>query len=180
MEKHVVAGSAVKAGEALYRIADLSVVWVEAEVYEDDIARMEIGQRARIAVQGVPGREFEGTVSYVYPYLDGQTRTGRVRFEVPNPDGALKPEMYADVTAEIPLGERLAVPEGAVIYAGKSHVVFVDLGEGRLEPRRVKIGARTRDSVEIVEGVEEGETVVTSGNFLIAAESKLKSGIEKW
>jgi Cu(I)/Ag(I) efflux system membrane fusion protein len=116
----------------------------------------------------------------VYPYVDATSRTGRVRFEAPNPDGLLRPDLYADVSVELPLGERLAVPESAVIFAGASHVVFVDLGEGRLEPRRVKIGARTADYVEIIEGVSEGETVVTSANFLIAAESRLKSGIEKW
>lgn len=180
IEKHVVAGSAVEMGEPLYRIADLSVVWIEADVYEEDIGRLAVGQRAQIAVQGLPGHEFEGTVTYVYPYLNGETRTGRVRFEVPNPDGLLKPDMYADVTALVSLGERLVVPEGAVIYAGQTNVLFVDLGEGRLEPRRVKTGVRTAGYVEILEGVTAGEVVVTSANFLIAAESKLKSGIEKW
>lgn len=180
LEKHVVSGSAVEAGMPLYRIADLSTVWIEAEIYEQDIPRITKGQKANISLQGVPNGNFEGTVSYVYPYLNAETRTGRVRFEVPNPDGFLKLDMYADLRIELPLGERTTVPEGAVIHAGASHVVFVDLGEGRLEPRRVKVGARTDDYIEIVEGLNEGETVVTSANFLIAAESKLKSGIEKW
>lgn len=180
IEKHIVAGSAVQEGMPLYRIADLSSVWIEAEVYEQDIARINLGQRARISVKGVPEREFEGTVSYVYPSLDASTRTGRVRFEVANPDGALKLDMYAEIRVQLPLGERLAVPESAVIYAGASHIAFVDLGEGQLEPRRLKVGARTADYIEVLEGLKEGEIVVTSANFLIAAESKLKSGIEKW
>ncbi len=178
--KHIVAGGAVQAGEALYRIADLTSVWIEAEVYEQDIARMKLGQRAKIRIEGLPEREFEGTVSYVYPSLDAMTRTGRVRVDAPNADGALKLDMYAEVRVALPLGERLAVPESAVIHAGASHVAFVDLGEGRLEPRRLKVGARTADYIEVLEGLKEGETIVTSANFLIAAESKLKSGIEKW
>jgi len=180
LDKHIVAGSAVSAGQPLYRLADLSTVRIEAEVYEQDIARMAVGQHARISLQGAPGREFEGTISYVYPSLDATTRTGRVRFDVANPDGALKLDMYADIRVTLPLGERLVVPESAVIYAGLSHVAFVDLGEGRLEPRRLKVGAHTADYIEVLEGLKEGETVVTSANFLIAAESKLKSGIEKW
>lgn len=180
IEKHVVEGSAVEAGAPLYRIADLSVVWIEADVFEDDIARIQPGQRARFAVQGLPDQAFEATVSYLYPYVDPVTRTGRVRFEAANPDGLLRPDLYVSAVVEIPLSERLVVPVGAVIFAGASHVVFVDLGEGRLEPRRVKIGAQTPDYVEILEGVAEGEEVVTSANFLIAAESKLKSGLEKW
>ncbi len=180
IEKHVVAGSEVEEGEPLYRIADLSSVWIEAEVYEQDIARMQVGQGARIALQSMVGRDFEGIVSYVYPSVDAMTRTGRVRFETANPEGALKLNMYADIRVDLPLGERLAVPESAVIHAGASYVAFVDLGEGRLEPRRLKVGVRTAGYIEVLDGLKEGETVVTSANFLIAAESKLKSGIEKW
>jgi len=180
LEKHIVAGSAVEAGMRLYRIADLSVVWIETEVYERDIPLIVKGQRARISLQGLANREFDGVVSYVYPDLNPDTRTGRVRFEVANPESLLKLDMYADVRVDLPLGEGVAVPEGAVIHAGRSHVVFVDLGEGRLEPRRVKVGSRTAEYIEILEGLSEGEMIVTSANFLIAAESKLKSGIEKW
>lgn len=180
LEKHIVPGSAVEAGMALYRIADLSTVWIEADVNERDVQRIGVGQRARIALEGIPDADINGSVSYIYPDLNPETRTGRVRFAVPNAEGRLKLDMYADVYADLPFGERLSVPVGAVIYAGASHVVFVDLGEGRLEPRRVKIGVRAGELIEVLEGVQEGETVVTSANFLIAAESKLKSGIEKW
>ncbi len=180
IEKHVVPGSAVEAGMALYRIADLTTVWVEAEVAERDIQRLVVGQRARITLDGVPEADFTGAVTYIYPGLNPETRTGRVRFAVPNTEGRLKLDMYADVLADLPFGERLTVPVGAVIHAGASHVVFVDLGEGRLEPRHVKVGVGAEGFIEVLEGLREGEVVVTSANFLIAAESKLKSGIEKW
>ncbi len=180
LEKHIVPGSAVEAGAALYRIADLSAVWIEADVTERDVQRLEVGQRARISFEGAPNVSIGGSVSYIHPDLNPETRTGRVRFAVPNAEGRLKLDMYADVHADLPYGERLTVPVGAVIHAGASHVVFVDLGEGRLEPRHVKVGVRAGEYIELLDGVNEGETVVTSANFLIAAESKLKSGIERW
>jgi Cu(I)/Ag(I) efflux system membrane fusion protein len=128
----------------------------------------------------MPDARISGTVSYVYPYLDADTRTMRVRIEVPNPTGALKPDMFANVALEIPYGEQLVVPDGAVVMAGDTNVVFVDLGEGKLKPRKVKIGRRTASGYIVLDGLAEGDTVVTSGTFLIAAESKLKAGLEKW
>lgn len=180
IEKHVVAGGQAAAGTPLFRIADLTTVWLDSEVYESDLERVSVGLSVRVTTAAQPDREFSGTVAYLYPGLDPMTRRGRVRIEVPNPDGTLKLDAYAEVRIEMPLGERLAVPVDAVIYAGESHVAFVDLGEGRLEPRRLKVGARTPEYIEVLEGLKEGERVVTSANFLIAAESKLKSGIEKW
>lgn len=180
LEKDVVAGSAVTAGERLFRIVDLSSVWIEARLYENEASLVKPNQPVRVSVPQLSGLSIEGTVSYMFPYLDEETRTGRIRVEVANPDGALKPGMYAEVALDFDLGEQLAVPEEAIVFAGKSHVAFIDLGEGRLQPRRVKIGRRAGDYIEILEGLKEGETVVTSANFLVAAESKLKSGIEKW
>lgn len=180
MDKAVVAGSAVKAGERLYRIADLSTVWVEAAVYEDDLAFVDEGHLAYVSVPGLAGESFSGRIEYVYPTVDPRTRTGTVRISLPNPEDQLKPGTWADVEMVVPLGERLVVPESAVLYAGESRVAFVDLGEGRLQPRRVKVGVRSGDLIEIREGLDAGESVVTSGNFLIAAESKLKSGIDQW
>ena len=178
--KNIVKGSHIRTGELLYRIADLSSVWIEADLYEQDLALVEPGQEARITLPYDPNQDFTGSVSYIYPYLNASTRTGKIRIEIPNPDGALKPAMYANVELLIPLGERLYVPESAVIYAGESRIAFVDRGEGRLQPRKLKTGVRNRDYIEVLEGLEEGEIVVIAANFLIAAESKLKAGIDRW
>ncbi len=180
VEKNVVDGSAVAPGQLLYRIADLSQVWIEADVYESDLPLVEVGAPAQISLSYLPGETFEGVVDYVYPYLDSPTRTGRVRIVVPNDGGALKPAMYADVELTAALGEQLVVPEAAIIRSGKTDLVFVDLGDGLLGPRRVQLGRRTKDGYVVRSGLEAGETVVTSGNFLIAAESKLKAGLDQW
>ncbi|MEE9166651.1 MAG: efflux RND transporter periplasmic adaptor subunit [Candidatus Neomarinimicrobiota bacterium] len=178
--KHVVRGSRIDAGKMFYRIADLATVWVEADVYEYELPLVRAGQEAIITLSYLPEWREKGRITYVYPYLDPKTRTARFRMEVPNPDGTLKPEMYANVELQIPLGERLTVPEGAVIYAGDTRLVFVDRGEGRLEPVRIKVGVKNKDVFEVLEGLQEGETVVTSANFLIAAESKMKAAVAKW
>ncbi|MDG2306960.1 MAG: efflux RND transporter periplasmic adaptor subunit [Candidatus Binatia bacterium] len=180
IEKNVVDGSAVAPGQLLYRIADLSKVWIEADVYESDLPLVKVGAPAKITLSYLPGETFEGVVDYVYPYLDSPTRTGRVRVVVPNDDGEFKPDMYADVGLSVSLGDRLVVPEGAVLRSGKKDLVFVDLGDGRLGPRRVKLGRHTTEGYVVLEGLVAGETVVTSGNFLIAAESKLKAGLDQW
>jgi Cu(I)/Ag(I) efflux system membrane fusion protein len=180
IEKNVVEGAAVEPGMRLYRIAALDRVWIEAQIYESDLPHVKVGQKVDITLPFVPGKKFEGRISYVYPYLQPGTRTGQVRIALPNPGGELKPEMYADVSFEVNLGERLQVPASAVIYTGPRRLVFVDLGEGRLRPREVKLGQRAGDAFEVVEGLEVGERVVTSGNFLIAAESRLRSAAEYW
>ena len=180
IEKNIVRGTAVGAGMRLYRIADLSTVWVDAQVYEADLPLVAAGQTAEVTLSYLPGERFNATVSYVYPYLDAATRTGRVRLDVPNPDGKLRPDMYAEVTLEIPQGEQLVVPEAAVIMAGKTNLVFLDLGEGRLKPQRIEIGRKGADGYIVLSGLKEGDVVVTAGNFLIAAESKLKSGVGRW
>lgn len=180
VEKNVVNGSAVLAGALLYRIADLSNVWIEADVYEADLGLLSKGDAATVTLSYVPGRTFEGVVDYVYPYLDAPTRTGRIRIVVPNEDGVLKPDMYADVVLQASLGEQLVVPDEAILRSGKTDVVFVDEGDGRLSPRKVRLGQRTSAGYVVLSGLEPGQTVVTSGNFLIAAESKLKAGIDQW
>lgn len=180
VEKNIVAGTAQQAGATLLRIADLSQVWVEAAVYESELPLVEIGQRADVTLPYLPGLSFTARIDYIYPTLDADTRTGRIRLTLPNNAGSLKPGMYAEVTLEIPLGERLSVPSEAVLVAGETRVVFEDLGDGRLAPRRVKTGQRTKDYVEILEGLAAGARVVTSGNFLIASESNLKAAIEQW
>lgn len=180
VEKNVVQGAAVRPGERLFRIAGLDRVWVEAEVYESELALVERGQRAEVSLPYVPGRRFEGEVVFLYPYLEGKTRTGRVRIELPNPALELKPDMYANVTIERDLGERLSVPGEAVLYAGERSFVFLDLGDGRLQPRQVETGITTGDGIEILSGLEPGDRIVTSGNFLVAAEARLKLALEQW
>ncbi|HMB54486.1 MAG TPA: efflux RND transporter periplasmic adaptor subunit, partial [Thermoanaerobaculia bacterium] len=161
VEKMVVAGAAVRPGMTLFSIAGLDRVWVEADVYESELPLVEEGQRATVTFPYLPGEELSGTVGFVYPYLDGTTRTGRVRVELANPGGKLKPDMFAHVTLERELGERLVVPEQAVLYAGPRSFVFVDLGEGRLKPQRVETGLREEGWVEVLSGVTEGDVIVT-------------------
>lgn len=176
MEKSVVEGDAVTAGQRLFRIADLDQIWVEADVYEADLARIVKGQPATITLTYLPGRTFEGKVAFVYPYLDPSSRTGRVRITLANKGVELKPDMFATVMFKLPLGVKLQIPSSAVVYTGPRRLVFVDLGDGRLRPQEVTIGARSGDVVEIMSGLNEGDTIVTSGNFLVAAESRVRSG----
>jgi Cu(I)/Ag(I) efflux system membrane fusion protein len=176
IEKNVVEGAAVEPGMKLFRIAPLDRVWVEAEVYEADLPHVQVGQSATVNLPFLPGRTFEGKVDFVYPYLAGETRTGRIRVELANPKLELKPDMYADVAFHRDLGERLLVPASAVIYTGPRRLVFVDLGDGRLKPQEVELGVRGADAFEVLGGLQEGDVVVTSGNFLIAAESRLRGG----
>lgn len=180
VEKNLVEGSTVEPGMKLYRIADLDQIWIEAEVYESELPLIEEGDPVRITLPYLPGRESEGRVAFIYPYLDDTTRTGRVRIEVSNPGLSFKPDMYANVVLRKPLGERLAVPEESILYAGPRRFVFLDLGEGRLKPAAVEIGQKNGDLIEILNGVKEGDVIVTSGNFLIAAESRLKLAMEHW
>ena len=189
IEKQVVAGSAVEPGMRLYRIADLSHVWVEADLYETDVPLVQVGQPVALTLSYLPGKTFRGQVAYIYPYLDATTRTGRVRINVPNPNGALKPNMYVNVECQIPFGEQLIVPEEAVIMAGKTNLVFLDRGDGRLLPQKITLGRKVQaefagpagpDGYVVLDGLQAGDRVVTSGNFLIAAESKLKAGVDKW
>lgn len=180
MEKNVVEGGRIEAGTRVYRIADLRRLWVDAEVYESDLAHVKKGQAVSVRLTYVPGRTFEGRVDYIYPTLDEITRTGRVRVALENSGLTLKPDMYADVELAVDLGERLVIPDSAVIYTGPRRLVFVDLGEGRLRPQEVEVGARAEGYVEVTRGLEPGDLVVTSGNFLIAAESRIRSATEYW
>jgi Cu(I)/Ag(I) efflux system membrane fusion protein len=180
IEKAVVDGAAVTAGQRLFRIADLGDVWVEADVYEPDLQRITKGTPASISLDYLPGKTFDGKVAFVYPYLDPAARTGRVRIALPNKGLELKPDMYATVTFKLPLGPRLLVPIPAVVYTGPRRLVFLDLGNGALRPQEVTIGARSGDMVEIATGLSEGDLVVSSGNFLVAAESRVRSASSFW
>jgi Cu(I)/Ag(I) efflux system membrane fusion protein len=178
VEKNVTRGAAVHAGDRLFRLASLDVVWVEADVPEADLPLVRAGQSARVVLPSLPGKTITGVVARVLPYLDEATRTGRVRIEVRNDGIELKPAMFANVQLDIDLGERLLVPASAVLYTGPRNLVFVDLGEGRFAPREIVIGQKVGDAYEVVSGLSDGDLVVTSGNFLIAAESRLRAGGE--
>jgi len=180
MDKQALEGLHFAAGDMLYRIADLSTVWLLAEVYEQDLAQIRPGDAASITVQAYPGRVFEGRVAFVYPTVNAQTRTAKVRIEVPNPDLLLKTDMYATVEIAAPAGSRptLAVPDSAVLDTGTRQTVLIDRGEGRYEPRAVKLGARAGGYAAVIEGLREGEKVVTGANFLIDAESNLRAALQ--
>jgi Cu(I)/Ag(I) efflux system membrane fusion protein len=180
LEKSIVQGSAFTAGQTLYKIAPVNPVWVVASVYPFELSFVRTGMAATILSPFLPERSRAGTVAYIDPYLNPETRTAQVRVVVPNDRGDLKPDMFVDVVLSASLGKRLAVPESAVLYAGDRRVVFVDLGDGRFAPRAVTLGAKAGDDYEVLSGLNAGEVVVTSGNFLIAAESKLKSAAQKW
>jgi Cu(I)/Ag(I) efflux system membrane fusion protein len=180
VEKAVVQGAAVEPGVRLLRIAPLGRVWIEADIAESEQGILRVGQRAAVRLPSAPGVTRDATVAWVSPTLDPATRSVRVRLVLANEDGALRPDAFAEVELRVPLGERLLVPASAVLYAGPRRVVFVDLGDGRLRPTEVVLGPGDGESFEAVSGLEEGQQVVVSGNFLVAAESRLKSALEGW
>ena len=183
VERIAVNGMRAAPGDVLFRIADHDVVWVLIDVAERDLSLIEVGQKASVRLRAYPNRLFTGNVTLIYPHLMAETRTARIRIELPNPDQVLRPDMYADVEiatgAETPV---LTVSSSAVIDSGERQIVLVDKGDGRFEPREVKLGRRGGGRVEIKEGLAENDKVVVSANFLIDAESNLKaalSGLDK-
>ena len=176
LEKHAVLGQYVAAGQDLYVLADLSRVWLQARVYEHELPGVRRGQSAVATLAAMPGREFRGRVGFIDPIVDPATRTARVRVELPNPDGALKPGMFANAELEVDLGPRLMVPRSALLDTGTRTLVYVEAGEGRFAGREVKVGERAGDAVEIVEGLAEGEGVVTAAAFLVDSQSQLQTG----
>ena len=178
MERKAIAGMRFMPGEMLYQVADLSSVWVLADVNEQDIGLVRKGARAAVRINAYPDRRFEGVVTYVYPTLKPETRTVQVRLELANPGHALKPGMFAQVELAAGGGGKvLAVPVSAVIDSGVRRVVIVQAAEGRFEPREVETGERSADWVEVRSGVKEGESVVVAANFLIDAESNLRAAL---
>jgi Cu(I)/Ag(I) efflux system membrane fusion protein len=180
IEKRVINGQKVKAGDELYRIADHSHLWVIADVAESDLSSVNIGTRATVTVRAYAAQPVEGEVTFIYPELRTETRTARVRIELPNPDGRIKIDMYADVVFQAGAGEQpvIAVPASAVIDSGTRQIVLIAKGEGRFEPRAVKLGRRGDGYVEVLDGVNKGEEVVTAATFLIDAESNLKAALQ--
>lgn len=177
-EKKALQGMRFMPGETLYQVTDLSRVWVVADIFEQDMARLRNGSAAQVRIDAYPDKLFEGRIAYVYPTLNAETRTVPVRIELANPGLLLKPAMFARV--EIPVGDKrqtVTVPTSAVIDSGTRRVVLVSRGEGRFEPREVKLGSRSENRVEVIDGVKAGEEVVVAANFLIDAESNLKAAL---
>lgn len=176
-EKMVFPNQMVKPDMKLYIVADLSTVWIQADLYESEIGIIKPGHAATVTLPYDPGAKLEGRVAYVYPYLEKETRTVKVRFEFPNKEGKLKPLMYATVELYVPLGKQLAVPEEAVIDTGVRKVVFVQTGPGQFEPREIHGGQRVEPYVAVPHGLKAGEQVVTSAQFLIDSESRFKAAV---
>jgi len=175
IEKMALQGLRVEPGMNLYKIADITRVWIDAAIYEYEVPLIKLGQEATVDLSYAPGEVLRGRVSYIYPYLDEKTRTVRVRVEFPNPHGNLKPGMYADVVLRSERGEALAVPQTAVLDTGSRKLVFVSRGEGRFDPREIKTGYVAGGYYQVLEGLKPGEKVVTSANFLIDSESQLST-----
>ncbi len=173
LKKDAVAGLAITAGMPLYTIADLSSVWVLADVYQSEVARIAPGARAEIVAPFLPGETLHGRIDFVYPTLTEETRTVKVRVAIPNPKGLLKPGMYVRVSFAGVEREALAIPSSALIQTGERQIVFVEQSPGVYAPREVKTGAQGKDFVEVLSGLAAGETVVTSANFLIDSESRI-------
>jgi membrane fusion protein, copper/silver efflux system len=177
-EKMVQAGQAVEMGMPLYRLADLSTVWVEADVYEQDLRFVRLGERAEVEIAAYPGEAHGGRVAYVYPEVRGDTRTARVRVELANPGGRIKPGMYATVQIHAPLSERaVVVPRDAVMYSGTHAMVFVEEAPGTYRARKVEVGAEADGRTQLLSGLVAGERVVKRANFLIDSESRLTEGM---
>jgi len=177
LEKMAFKGMSLMPGVALFKLADLSTVWLYADIYEYELPFIRLGQQAAIQLSYLQGETFTGKAIYIYPSLDPNTRTAKVRFEFPNPDGKLKPEMYGNVEIKVHLGQRLVVAEGAIIDTGLRQMAIVDKGDGYFEPREVRVGARVDDYYEVLQGLKVGERVVTSANFLIDSESRFKEAV---
>ena len=180
LEKQALKGMHVMAGQTLYRIGDLSVVWVDADVYEQEMQFVRIGQRATITFDAYPDLSLAGRAIYLYPDVDPQTRTAKVRFQLSNPGSRLKPGMFANVELQSTARQGLTVPANAVLDSGTQQTVFVAEGDGRFTPRRVRTGSRLGDGVEIIEGLKDGEQVAASATFFLDSESQLRAGLQNY
>ncbi len=181
MHKNAVEGMSVKAGEELFRIGDISSIWVIAHVFESDLPWIRVGQTAEMELTYLPGKKFTGRIDYIYPYLDQKTRDVKLRLVFDNPGLQLKPQMYANIRLESRIGnDILVIPAEAILRSGVRNVVFVDLGEGKFAPREIVTGAEGDGGlVRVVSGLNEGETIVTSAQFLLDSESRLREAIQK-
>jgi hypothetical protein len=180
IEKQALQGMHVMPGQTLYKVANLSSVWIEADVYEQEMALARVGQRATVTLDAYPGESFQGRATYIYPFVEENTRTVKVRFQFPNPRGLLKPGMYANVEIQGRDAMGLTVPANALLDSGTDKVLFVAQGDGYFTPRRVKVGRNLGDRHEILEGVKEGEDVATGATFFLDSESQLRAGLQNY
>jgi Cu(I)/Ag(I) efflux system membrane fusion protein/cobalt-zinc-cadmium efflux system membrane fusion protein len=176
-ERNALPSVAVQPEMRLYTIADLSTVWVQAQVFQNDLGRIKVGDVAALSVDTFPGHTFSGRVNFIYPQLDMDTRTAKVRILFSNPDLQLKPGMFVNVALKVPMGRQLVIPANAVLQSGTRQIAFVDRGDGYLEPREVQLGARAGDDFIVLKGLKEGEKIITSANFLIDSESQLQAAL---
>jgi RND family efflux transporter MFP subunit len=180
IEKQALKGAHVMPGQMLYKIADLSSVWVEADIYEQEMPLVGVGRPATVTLDAYPAEQFRGRAIYIYPFVEEQTRTVRVRFDFANPRGRLKPGMYANVELQAPAGTGLTVPANALLDSGADQRVFVAQGDGYFDPRPVKVGRRLGDRVEILQGLKEGEQVAMGATFFLDSESQLRAGLQSY
>lgn len=176
IEKMVQQGQYVNTGDPLFNIADLSTVWVEVEIYENEFPNVRIGQKVEIRSQSFPGKPFTGRVAFIYPFLDPKTRTVKARVEMPNPGMKLKPDMFVNAIIKVPLGSAIVVPITAVMDTGKRQVVWVESEPGMFEPRDVQVGQQTDDNIQILSGLKPDDKVAVSGGYLIDSEAQLRGG----
>ncbi len=176
-ERNALPSVAVQPGMRLYTIADLSTVWVQAQVFQNDLGRIKVGDVATLSVDTFPGHTISGGVNFIYPQLDMDTRTAKVRIVFSNPGLRLKPGMFVNVTLKVPMGKQLVIPATGVLQSGTRQIVFVSRGDGYIEPREVQLGWRAGDDFIVLKGLKEGEEIVTSANFLIDSESQLQAAL---
>jgi Cu(I)/Ag(I) efflux system membrane fusion protein len=173
-------GASVAGGQVLYIIGDLSKSYIVARVFQQEVGQVKVGQKALIGIPGAAAGSIQGTVDLIYPQIEQGAGTANVRVEVNEVVSGLKPGVYVDVSIPVDLGSLLTVPVGAILYSGRHRYVFVDHGEGRLEPREVWVGKSADGRVQIVDGLKEGEHVAASGTFLLGSEAQLRSALPKW
>ena len=176
----VTQGENMAMGSLLVEVADLSVVWVWGEFYQDELPMLHIGQEITVTSSSYPGEKFVGQLALVDPFIDPAKRTGRVRLDIQNPDLKLKPDMFVDLVLDMEMGKSLVIPVSAVMPTGRRNIAFVDEGEGKLEPRFLELGGKYGDVYAVKSGLREGERVVASANFLIDAESKIQGALKSW
>ena len=177
LQKSALQGMKVMAGEKLFDVADLSMIWILADIYEYELPMLNVGEPAIIQLSYFPGRQFSSKIDYIYPTLTGETRTAKARFIIPNPGMQLKPQMFTNVELQINLGRKLAIPEDAVIDTGLRQIVYLDKGDGYFEPKEVRTGVKAEKLVEVTAGLKQGDKVAAAANFLVDSEAKLK-GVE--
>ena len=180
LAKNVVEGTRAETGMALYRIGNLGRVWVVGDLFQSEASSLAVGQEASMTVPGLPGAHWTGRVSFIYPTVEERTRTLRIRLEFSNAEAALRPGMYTDVVVQVPLGERLSIPESALLRSGEHAYVFVRRGTGRLQPLEVEPGVSNGEFTEVRSGVKAGDEVATAATFLLSSEAQLRDALPRW